>query len=81
MLSGSFDPSDHSTGCRSSQNGRGGLFFVLSDPQLHADVTALISGSSAAYSDNQTTTNATSATCCSYSASSCAANLVLPRVW
>lgn len=32
--------------CASSQNGRGGLFFVLSDPALHASVEQLIGGGS-----------------------------------
>jgi len=33
--------------CGSSQNGRGGLFFVLSDSDLHSAVTDLIAGDSA----------------------------------
>ena len=31
--------------CASSQNGRGGLFFIVSDPALHASVEQLIDGS------------------------------------
>lgn len=31
-----------STKCSSSQNGRGGLFFILTDPDLHASVAQLI---------------------------------------
>jgi hypothetical protein len=34
--------------CKSSQNGRGGLFFVVSDPALHGSVTSLIEGGTAA---------------------------------
>jgi len=30
--------------CASSQNGRGGLFYVVDDAQLHASVAALIAG-------------------------------------
>jgi hypothetical protein len=30
--------------CDSSQNGRGGLFFIVDDPELQASVTALIAG-------------------------------------
>lgn len=33
--------------CRSSQNGRGGLFFVVDDRQLHDSVQALIAGNTA----------------------------------
>ena len=33
--------------CSSSQNGRGGLFYVLKDKQLHNDVTDLIGGDTA----------------------------------
>jgi hypothetical protein len=33
--------------CASSQNGHGGLFFVLNDPELFASVTKLISGEKA----------------------------------
>ena len=33
--------------CQSSQNGRGGLFFVVNDAQLQAGVAALIAGESA----------------------------------
>jgi hypothetical protein len=32
--------------CKSSQNGRGGLFFVVNDPALHASVSQLIAGAS-----------------------------------
>src|SRR5262249_45745307 len=32
--------------CASSQNGRGGLFFVVSDKTLHDDVQKLIEGGS-----------------------------------
>jgi hypothetical protein len=35
------------TNCASSQNGRGGTFYVLSDPQLSASLAALIGGGSA----------------------------------
>lgn len=34
------------TNCASSQNGRGGTFYVVSDPQLAASVASLISGGS-----------------------------------
>jgi hypothetical protein len=40
---GSLDPPK----CASSQNGRGGLFFVLSDRKLHDSVADLIAGGSA----------------------------------
>ncbi len=33
--------------CSASQNGRGGLFFVMSDPDLHDDLTGLLRGASA----------------------------------
>ncbi len=33
--------------CGSSQNGRGGMFFAVNDPDLFASVTALIQGDSA----------------------------------
>lgn len=33
--------------CASSQNGRGGLFFILSDPTLYASVNQLIAGKTA----------------------------------
>jgi len=33
--------------CGSSQNGRGGLFFVLSDPALYASMRALMEGGTA----------------------------------
>ena len=33
--------------CDSSQNGRGGLFFVVDSPALHASLTALIAGETA----------------------------------
>ena len=36
-----------STNCSSSQNGRGGLFFILADPELHASVAQLIGASAA----------------------------------
>jgi len=32
--------------CASSQNGRGGMFFVVAQPQLAASVTELLKGSS-----------------------------------
>jgi hypothetical protein len=35
--------------CASSQNGRGGMFFVLSDPTLQTGITKLIAGQSAPY--------------------------------
>lgn len=35
--------------CGSSQNGRGGLFFVLHDPALHDGVARLLDGTMAAY--------------------------------
>ncbi len=35
------------TNCAASQNGRGGMFFVLNNPQLAASVTDLIAGESA----------------------------------
>lgn len=35
------------TNCASSQNGRGGTFYVVSDPDLSASLASLISGSSA----------------------------------
>ncbi len=33
--------------CSSSQNGRGGMFFALDDPQLHESVSSLLAGESA----------------------------------
>jgi len=33
--------------CGSSQNGRGGMFFVLSDPQLYASMSQLLAGNTA----------------------------------
>ena len=33
--------------CQSSQNGRGGLFFVVGDPVLHSSVQSLLQGTSA----------------------------------
>jgi hypothetical protein len=33
--------------CRSSQNGRGGMFFVLTDPQLYASMRQLLNGATA----------------------------------
>lgn len=33
--------------CASSQNGRGGMFFVIDDPQLHAGMTQLLAGDTA----------------------------------
>ena len=33
--------------CKSSQNGRGGLFYVLDDPKLYASVSGLLKGDSA----------------------------------
>ena len=33
--------------CDSSQNGRGGLFFIVDDPALHASLTQLIAGDTA----------------------------------
>ena len=33
--------------CDSSQNGRGGLFFIVDDPALHAAVSELIRGATA----------------------------------
>ena len=33
--------------CSSSQNGRGGLFYVMQDPQLHASLSSLLDGESA----------------------------------
>lgn len=38
---------DSKLGCASSQNGRGGLFFVLDDAELHASLTELLEGDSA----------------------------------
>ena len=35
------------TNCASSQNGRGGLFYVLIDPQLSASLSSLIAGGTA----------------------------------
>jgi len=35
------------TNCGSSQNGRGGTFYVVSNPQLSSSITSLISGESA----------------------------------
>ena len=40
---GSLDPPK----CNSSQNGRGGLFYVVDDPQLAASVASLLKGDSA----------------------------------
>lgn len=38
--------------CASSQNGRGGLFYVLQHPELHASLTALLKGDSAPPAEN-----------------------------
>ena len=46
-VSGSFSPSDRI--CNSSQNGRGGLFFIVDDAQLHSDMTSLLKGGTAPY--------------------------------
>jgi hypothetical protein len=46
---GSYDPSDQHTGCASSQNGRGGLFFVLDDATLNAGLKELMTGATADY--------------------------------
>jgi len=43
---GALSPAGKST-CASSQNGRGGLFYVLDDAKLFADVSSLIKGDSA----------------------------------
>jgi len=48
--------------CSSSQNGRGGLFFVLDDATLHSDITALLTGSTGPYADNTPDTTTTAAT-------------------
>merc|ERR1712014_186357 len=40
--------------CNSSQNGRGGLFFVLEDATLRNGLKDLLTGSTAAYYDNST---------------------------
>lgn len=37
--------------CHKEQNGRGGLFFVLADPELWTNVSALLKGQTAAYGD------------------------------
>jgi hypothetical protein len=37
--------------CASSQNGRGGLFFILNDPALHTSVEQLIGGGSSSPSE------------------------------
>lgn len=42
---GSLSPADRP--CTSSQNGRGGLFFVVNDRRLHDSVAALIAGDTA----------------------------------
>lgn len=46
---GTLSPKDTSSksGCASSQNGRGGLFFVLEDTKLWTDLGALIKGETA----------------------------------
>jgi hypothetical protein len=41
--------SPNSAACASSQNGRGGTFFVLNDPTLHAGLAKLLSGAVAPY--------------------------------
>jgi len=51
---GSFSPEDRI--CNSSQNGRGGLFFILDDTQLHSDMTSLLKGKSAPYPGHPTPT-------------------------
>jgi hypothetical protein len=39
--------SGNAKACASSQNGRGGLFFVVSDDNLAAQVTSLLHGKTA----------------------------------
>jgi hypothetical protein len=46
-MMGSYSPSQRS--CSSSQNGRGGLFFVVDDSVLHSGLVSLLTGSTAAY--------------------------------
>jgi hypothetical protein len=44
------DPSNpNGAACASSQNGRGGMFFVLTNPALQSGITKLIAGQIAAY--------------------------------
>lgn len=57
--------------CDSSQNARGGLFFVLDDPTLHSDLKELMTGTTADYYNK--TNGTTNITCggAGISASSC----------
>eukprot|EP00656_Telonema_subtile_P051573 TRINITY_DN6973_c0_g1_i4.p1 TRINITY_DN6973_c0_g1~~TRINITY_DN6973_c0_g1_i4.p1 ORF type:complete len:289 (+),score=53.30 TRINITY_DN6973_c0_g1_i4:718-1584(+) len=50
---GSYSPADRP--CHSSQNGRGGLFFVVDDPQLHSDLTELLAGDTADFESANST--------------------------
>lgn len=47
---GAYTPSATSDGCTSSQNGRGGLFFVLDDQVMHDGLHSLLTGDTAPYS-------------------------------
>lgn len=44
---GSYDPKDRS--CSSSQNGRGGMFFVVDDATLHKGLMEMMTGETAPY--------------------------------
>jgi hypothetical protein len=44
---GAYSPGHGRLGCGASQNGRGGLFFVIEDESLHRDVAALLEGGTA----------------------------------
>eukprot|EP00927_Polykrikos_kofoidii_P080858 TRINITY_DN77852_c0_g1_i1.p1 TRINITY_DN77852_c0_g1~~TRINITY_DN77852_c0_g1_i1.p1 ORF type:complete len:502 (-),score=52.57 TRINITY_DN77852_c0_g1_i1:64-1569(-) len=59
---GSLSPGD--SDCKVSQNGRGGLFFVVEDETLHAGVQQLLKGDTAPYaSDPPSPTPAPSTSC------------------
>lgn len=46
---GSYSPSDQRAGCSSSQNARGGMFFVLDDATLNSGLKELMTGETADY--------------------------------
>merc|ERR1712110_705353 len=74
---GSYDPEVRP--CDSSQNGRGGLFFIVNDAQLHADVSDLLIGGTAAFGlENASSPSAVPShpECCYYGDAVCSAGQV-----
>jgi hypothetical protein len=47
------------TDCKKEQNGRGGMFFVVSDPELWSSISALLAGKTAADGDRTVAEGAT----------------------